>query len=65
MNSVKRILDKYNVRAPIITDEAGVLPDPFFQALYDQMIVQGSVSLYGALLVGKAIEELDTTDLDY
>ncbi|NWF49624.1 MAG: DUF2202 domain-containing protein [Ignavibacteriaceae bacterium] len=65
MNAVKRMLDKYSIPDPIITDEVGVFPDPAFQALYDQMIVQGSVSLYEALLVGKAIEELDIADLDY
>lgn len=64
MNAVKRMLDKYSIPDPIISDEVGVFPDPDFQALYDQLIVQGSVSLYEALLVGKAIEELDIADLE-
>lgn len=64
MNAVKRMLDKYSIPDPIISDEVGVFPDPDFQALYDQFIVQGSVSLYEALLVGKAIEELDIADLE-
>lgn len=64
MNAVKRMLDKYNIQDPIVSDEVGVFPDPDFQALYDQLIAQGSVSLYEALLVGKSIEELDIADLE-
>jgi hypothetical protein len=64
MNAVKRMLDKYNIPDPLTTDEVGVFPDPAFQALYDQLITQGSVSLYEALLVGVAIEELDIADLE-
>lgn len=64
MNAVKRMLDKYSIPDPLITDEVGVFPDPGFQALYDQLILQGNVSLNEALLVGVAIEELDIADLD-
>ena len=64
MDAVKRMLDKYSIPDPLITDEVGVFPDPDFQALYDQLILQGNVSLYEALLVGKAIEELDIADLE-
>ena len=64
MDAVKRLLDKYNVEDPVTNDSVGVFSDPGFQQLYDQLISQGSVSLYDALLVGKAIEELDITDLE-
>jgi hypothetical protein len=64
MNSVKRMLDKYSIPDPLLTDEVGVFPDPTFQTLYDQLILQGNVSLNEALLVGVAIEELDIADLD-
>ena len=64
MNAVKRMLDKYNIPDPLTSDEVGVFPDPTFQSLYDQLIAQGSVSLYEGLLVGKAIEELDIADLE-
>jgi hypothetical protein len=65
MDAVKRMLDKYNIPDPLISDEVGVFPDAAFQALYNQLIAQGSVSLNEALLVGVAIEELDIADLDY
>lgn len=58
------MLDKYSIPDPLTSDEVGVFPDATFQALYDQLIAQGSVSLNDALLVGVAIEELDIADLE-
>lgn len=65
MDAMKKLLTKYNVEDPVTTDEVGVFSDPDFQAIYDQFILQGQVSLHEALLVGKAIEELDITDISY
>ena len=65
MEAVKRLLDKYSVPDPLATDSVGVFPDPQFQLLYDQYILQGNQSLQEALLVGKAIEELDIADLTF
>jgi len=65
MEAVKRLLDKYSVPDPLTTDSVGVFPDPQFQLLYDQFIQQGNQSLNEALLVGKAIEELDIADLTF
>jgi len=65
MEAVKRLLDKYSVPDPLTTDSVGVFPDPQFQLLYDQYIQQGNQSLNEALLVGKAIEELDIADLTF
>ena len=64
MDAIKTKLDKYNVPDPITTDSVGFFPDPQFQLLYDQLIQQGNQSLNEALLVGKAIEELDIADLN-
>ena len=64
MTAVKRMLDKYSIPDPLTSDEVGVFPNETFQALYDQLIAQGSVSLNDALLVGVAIEELDIADLE-
>ncbi len=63
MEAVKRLLDKYSVQDPLVTDSVGVFPDPQFQLMYDQFIQQGNQSLQEALLVGKTIEELDIADL--
>ncbi len=64
MNAVKRMLDKYSIPDPIVSDEVGVFPDPVFQDLYNQFIAQGNVSLLEALTVGKTIEEIDIADLE-
>lgn len=66
MDAVKRMLEKFNIPDPLTSDEVGVFPDayPTFQALYDQYIMQGNVSLNEAFLVGVAIEELDIADLE-
>lgn len=63
MNAVKRLLDKYSIPDPIVSDEVGVFPDQVFQDLYNQFIAQGNVSLLEALTVGKTIEEIDIADL--
>lgn len=64
MDAVKRMLDKFNITDPLLTDEVGVFPDPDFQALYDELIIQGNISLNEALLVGVGIEETDIADLE-
>lgn len=65
MDAMLRLLVKYNIEDPVLSDEVGVFPPGPFQVLYDDYIVQGSVSLLEALQVGVAIEELDITDLQY
>jgi len=62
--AVKRMLNKYSIPDPIVTDVAGVFPDPAFQALYDQLVLQGSATIEEAYKVGVAIEELDIKDLE-
>lgn len=64
MDAVKRMLDKFSIPDPLTSDEVGVFPDAAFQALYDQLIIQGNASLYEALLVGVTIEEQDIADLE-
>lgn len=46
------------------SSEIGVFTDPDLQALYDSLIVQGSVSEQAAMEVGVFIEETDIADLD-
>ena len=61
--SVLSLLSQYGIADPAIA-EAGVFSNPDLQALYDQLIAQGSQSLQDALLVGAAIEEIDILDLE-
>ena len=62
-NSVKSLLDAYGIADPAVNTAAGVFADTALQALYDQLIAQGSASLVDALKVGAAIEEIDILDL--
>ncbi len=63
MDELKVLLDTYNISDPTIGKAVGVFTDSGLQALYDQLLAQGSVSLTEALKVGAAVEEIDILDL--
>lgn len=65
MDAVKRLLDKYGVEDPILDDTPGEFANSEFQTLYDEYIVQGKDKYSKALEVGKTIEELDISDLQF
>jgi len=62
MDEIKLLLDRYSLADPAL--EPGSFSDPNLQALYDQLVAQGSISLVEALKVGAAIEEIDILDLE-
>ncbi|MCO6041071.1 DUF2202 domain-containing protein [Thermococcus alcaliphilus] len=64
MDAVLSLIDKYNLTAPGTLDQVGVFENPELQALYDQLIEQGSQSTVDALKVGALIEETDIKDLE-
>jgi hypothetical protein len=61
MDAVLRLLESYDVADPVLGP--GQFTNPDLQALYDQLVAQGSKSLADALKVGAAIEEIDIRDL--
>jgi hypothetical protein len=61
-DQVLALLASHGIADPRST-QIGVFVDPELQALYDQLIVQGSISVADAYAVGVAIEEKDITDL--
>ncbi|MBP1912048.1 DUF2202 domain-containing protein [Thermococcus stetteri] len=61
---VLSLIEKYNLTAPDTLDKVGVFENPELQALYDQLIEQGSQSTVDALKVGALIEETDIKDLE-
>ncbi len=61
MDQIKLLLDRYGLTDPAL--DPGKFTDPTLQALYDQLVSQGSASLVDALKVGAAIEEIDILDL--
>ncbi len=60
--AVKTLLDRYGLSDPA-SGTAGVFTNPDLQALYDELVTRGSVSLAEAIKVGAAIEEIDILDL--
>lgn len=62
-DSVKVLLDRYGLADPAEGMAAGSFRDLQIQALYDDLVAQGSRSLVDALTVGATIEDLDIADL--
>ncbi len=63
MNAIKRLMKKYHVHIPVDENALGEFKDKDLQALYKDLIDQGSESLKNALEVGVLIEETDIDDL--
>ena len=59
----RSVFDQYDLVDPAADNELGTFTDPQIQALYDQLVADGSASLTAALEVGALIEELDISDL--
>ena len=64
MDAIKNLLDKYRIPDPAAGKGIGEFTDPDLQKLYDDLILQGSVSKVEALKVGVIIEETDIDDLN-
>lgn len=63
MNQVLCLLEYYNIPDPASSD-TGIFNNPDLQTLYDDLVMQGSLSLNDALTVGATIEDLDIFDLE-
>jgi uncharacterized membrane protein YgcG len=63
MDAVKTLIDRYGLEDPVGGREIGEFANEELQALYNQLVAQGSQSLVDALRVGAAIEEIDILDL--
>jgi hypothetical protein len=64
MDSIKSLLDSYRISDPTAGKVKGEFTNEKLQALYNELINQGSVSLVEALKVGVIIEETDIDDLE-
>ncbi len=64
MDAVQRLIIKYNLTDPVISDEVGVFADPAFQQMFDEFVLQGQQSITEAMLVGQTIEEDDIAALE-
>lgn len=62
--AVRQLLQRYSLPDPAAGNTVGVFQNPDLQALYNQLVADGSVSLIDALRVGVHIEELDMVDIN-
>ncbi len=63
MDTVKGLLDKYQIDDPVDPDIQGAFEDPHLQDLYEYLIAKGGESRETALYVGATIEDLDIYDI--
>ncbi len=63
-DAVLTLIDRYGLTDPVVANGIGVFVNQDLQALYDQLVAQGSESISSALRVGGAIEEIDILDLE-
>ena len=63
-NTIKYLLERYNVEDPVKSVEVGKFTDPKMKELYDSLVAQGEKSLVDALVVGATVEDLDIKDLE-
>ncbi len=61
--SVRVLLEKYDLTDPNTTHTAGVYENAELQQAHDDLVAKGEVSLVEALKVGAEVEELDIADL--
>jgi hypothetical protein len=62
--SIKLLLDRYELTDPAANNPTGVFRNEGLQALYGDLIKQGESSLKGALRAGATVEDLDIRDLE-
>lgn len=64
MDAVQALLERYSLTIPSTLTQEGVYENADLQALYDQLVAKGDLSLTDALEVGVLIEETDIADLE-
>lgn len=62
-DAVRRLIEAHGLEDPAATNPAGVFENVDLQALYNQLVARGQVSLIEALKVGCLIEEKDIQDI--
>ncbi|MGM0541897.1 MAG: DUF2202 domain-containing protein [Pseudomonadota bacterium] len=62
-DTMKMLLDKYQIADPVLDDSIGVFTDQHFTEIFEALVAKGRESLEGALQVGAQIEDLDMKDI--
>jgi hypothetical protein len=64
MDSLKALLDRYDIPDPAAGKKPGEFTNQKLQGLYAELVQKGSKSLSDALAVGVEVEKLDIADLE-
>jgi hypothetical protein len=64
IEAVENLMERYEIPSPIKNNALGQFDNQDLQALYNQLVEMGSVSLTEAIKVGLAVEEIDILDLE-
>jgi len=62
-DAVLTLIEKYNLKDPVLQNPEGVFVNKDLQALYNKLVEKGSKSIADAFEVGATIEDLDLFDL--
>jgi hypothetical protein len=62
--SVRYLLERYNIEDPAKENTIGVFSNKVFSDLYTNLVTKGQESLTSALIVGATVEDLDIKDLN-
>jgi hypothetical protein len=62
-DAVLTLIDKYDLKDPVLQNPEGVFVNQDLQALYNKLVEKGSKSVADAFEVGATIEDLDLFDL--
>lgn len=63
MDAVRVLLDRYGITDPTVGDAIGEFDNPEIQALYDELLAKGMISLAKASKVGITVEKVDIADI--
>ena len=64
MDALLVLIERYGLTDPIGENKEGIFTNAELQAMYDDLIAKGSLSIKDALQAGVLIEETDIKDLD-
>jgi len=63
MDAMLKMLNRYSIADPVVSDETGLFSNSSLAALYQELIDRGDNSQLEALQVGAYVEEMDIRDL--
>lgn len=64
MDALERLITKYGLEDPVVSDDVGEFSNPVFSDLYNELVERGLQNYCEALKVGIDIELLDIEDLE-